>query len=114
LAPCWSRCFGALLRQWAERRRSLAFDTDGIVIKVGHIAAPRARGDQQFRGGRSLSSSSRAETTLLRKIEVNVGRTGAVTPFAVLEPGLLAGSTISMTLHNADDLAREHPAKATG
>src|ERR671920_17198 len=48
------------------------------------------------------------KTTLLRKIEVNVGRTGAVTPFAVLEPVFLAGSTISMaTLHNADDLARK-------
>src|ERR671920_1795963 len=47
------------------------------------------------------------ETTLL-KIEVNVGRTGAVTPFAVLEPVFLAGSTISMaTLHNAEDVARK-------
>jgi DNA ligase (NAD+) len=44
----------------------------------------------------------------LRQIAVNVGRTGAVTPFAVLEPVFLAGSTISMaTLHNADDLARK-------
>ncbi len=45
---------------------------------------------------------------MLRKIEVNVGRTGAVTPYAVLEPVLLAGSTISMaTLHNAEDIARK-------
>jgi DNA ligase (NAD+) len=48
------------------------------------------------------------KTTLLRRIEVNVGRTGAVTPFAVLEPVFVAGSTISMaTLHNADDIARK-------
>jgi DNA ligase (NAD+) len=48
------------------------------------------------------------KTTLLRRIDVNVGRTGAVTPFAVLEPVFLAGSTISMaTLHNADDIARK-------
>jgi len=47
-------------------------------------------------------------TTVLRKIEVNVGRTGAVTPYAVLEPVFLAGSTISMaTLHNAEDIARK-------
>src|SRR5207247_7744419 len=47
-------------------------------------------------------------TTILRKIAVNVGRTGAVTPYAVLEPVRLAGSTISMaTLHNADDVARK-------
>jgi DNA ligase (NAD+) len=46
--------------------------------------------------------------TLLRSIQVNVGRTGAVTPYAELEPVVLAGSTISMaTLHNAEDIARK-------
>jgi DNA ligase (NAD+) len=48
------------------------------------------------------------KTTLLKSIEVNVGRTGAVTPFAMLEPVFIAGSTVSMaTLHNADDIARK-------
>src|SRR6185369_10995423 len=47
-------------------------------------------------------------TTDLERIDVNVGRTGAVTPYALLEPVLLAGSTISMaTLHNAEDVARK-------
>ena len=47
-------------------------------------------------------------TTTLLAIEVNVGRTGAVTPYAVLEPVQLAGSTIAMaTLHNAEDVARK-------
>ena len=51
--------------------------------------------------------AQQAHTKLLR-IDVNVGRTGAVTPFAVLEPVFLAGSTISMaTLHNAEDIARK-------
>jgi DNA ligase (NAD+) len=48
------------------------------------------------------------KTTLLKSIEVNVGRTGAVTPFATLDPVFVSGSTVSMaTLHNADDIARK-------
>ena len=48
-----------------------------------------------------------AETTL-RRIEINVGRTGAVTPFAVLDPVFIAGTTVSMaTLHNANEVARK-------
>jgi len=53
-------------------------------------------------------------TTTLKEIRVNVGRTGAVTPYAVLEPVFLSGSTISMaTLHNAEDVARKDLRKAT-
>ena len=64
---------------------------------------------RSFRGGRRRSSSPRSRRrTTLTAIDVNVGRTGAVTPYAVLEPVLLAGSTISMaTLHNAEDVARK-------
>ena len=64
---------------------------------------------RSFRGGRRRSSfpAQQAHTKLL-KIAVNVGRTGADTPYAVLEPVFLAGSTISMaTLHNAEDIARK-------
>ena len=56
----------------------------------------------------STTSTRNTATTDLREIRVNVGRTGAVTPYAVLEPVFLAGSTISMaTLHNAEDIARK-------
>jgi len=113
--PHWQHCIGvealvAFVTEWGERRRSLEFDTDGIVIKVDSYAQRRALGaTSKFpRWATAFKFPAEQKTTLLRKIEVNVGRTGAVTPFAMLEPVFLAGSTISMaTLHNADDLARK-------
>ena len=113
--PHWQHCIGvdalvSFCAEWAERRRSLAFDTDGIVIKVDSYAQRRALGaTSKFpRWAVAFKFPAEQKTTLLRKIEVNVGRTGAVTPFAMLEPVFIAGSTVSMaTLHNADDLARK-------
>ena len=111
----WQHCVGvdaltAFCAEWADGRRSLEFDTDGVVIKVDSYAQRRALGaTSKFpRWAVAFKFPAEQKTTLLRTIEVNVGRTGAVTPFAVLEPVFLAGSTISMaTLHNADDLARK-------
>jgi DNA ligase (NAD+) len=113
--PHWQRCEGveavvAFCQQWAEKRRTLSFDTDGVVIKVDELAL-RARLGTTAKFPRWATAfkfpSQQAHTKLLR-IAVNVGRTGAVTPFALLEPVLLAGSTISMaTLHNAEDVARK-------
>jgi DNA ligase (NAD+) len=113
--PHWRRCVGiddllAFCREWAERRRTLRFDTDGVVIKVSALDRRRTLGaTSKFpRWAIAFKFPAEQKTTLLRRIEVNVGRTGAVTPFAVLEPVFVAGSTISMaTLHNADDLARK-------
>jgi DNA ligase (NAD+) len=113
--PHWHRCCGvdalvAFCAEWAERRRRLEFDTDGIVIKVDSHVQRRALGTtSKFpRWAIAFKFPAEQKTTLLRKIDVNVGRTGAVTPYAVLEPVFLAGSTISMaTLHNADDIARK-------
>jgi DNA ligase (NAD+) len=113
--PHWQRCAGVealvtFCAEWAERRRSLDFDTDGVVIKVDSYAQRRALGATSKFPRWSIAFKFPAEqkTTLLRAIKVNVGRTGAVTPYAVLEPVFLAGSTISMaTLHNADDIARK-------
>ena len=113
--PHWRRCEGidevvAFCQEWAGRRRSLAFDTDGVVIKVDDLAL-RERLGATTKFPRWATAfkfpAQQAHTTLLR-IRVNVGRTGAVTPYAELDPVLLAGSTISMaTLHNAEDLARK-------
>jgi DNA ligase (NAD+) len=113
--PHWQRCTGiealvSFCRDWEERRRTLEFDTDGVVIKVDSFAQRRALGaTSKFpRWAIAFKFPAEQKTTRLARIDVNVGRTGAVTPFAVLEPVFLAGSTISLaTLHNADDIARK-------
>jgi DNA ligase (NAD+) len=113
--PNWRRCRGydellAFCREWQERRQTLEFDTDGVVIKVDDLAMRERLGTTSKFPRWALAfkfPAQQAMTTLLR-IAVNVGRTGAVTPYAVLEPVKLAGSTISMaTLHNAEDIARK-------
>jgi DNA ligase (NAD+) len=111
----WARREGidallAFVHEWGEKRRTLDFDTDGVVIKVDNVARRNVLGTtSKFpRWAIAFKFPAEQKTTVLRKIEVNVGRTGAVTPFAVLEPVFIAGSTVSMaTLHNADDLARK-------
>ena len=113
--PHWRRCRGvealvAFCREWEEKRRTLDFDTDGVVIKLDRIDLRARLGTtSKFpRWAIAFKFPAEQKTTLLKSIDVNVGRTGAVTPFAMLEPIFIAGSTVSMaTLHNADDIARK-------
>ena len=113
--PHWERCpdIDAVLRfcqTWAERRASLGFDTDGVVVKVTSVEQRRILGaTAKFpRWAIAFKFPAEQATTRLLEIAVNVGRTGAVTPYAVLEPVRLAGSTIRMaTLHNAEEVARK-------
>jgi len=113
--PHWRRCAGidALIefcREWGDKRRSLGFDTDGVVIKVDAMDKRRRLGTtSKFpRWAVAFKFPAEQKTTLLKQIDVNVGRTGAVTPFAVLDPVFVGGTTVSMaTLHNADDIARK-------
>ena len=100
----------AFCAEWAEKRRSLDFETDGVVVKLNDVERRKALGTtSKFpRWAVAFKFPAEQKTTRLRQIAVNVGRTGAVTPFAMLEPVFVAGSTISMaTLHNADDIARK-------
>jgi DNA ligase (NAD+) len=111
----WRRCANidevvAFCVEWADKRQALEFDTDGVVIKVDDLALRETLGaTAKFpRWATAFKFPAQQATTTLKAIEVNVGRTGAVTPYAVLEPVKLAGSTISMaTLHNAEDVARK-------
>jgi DNA ligase (NAD+) len=115
IEPHWRRCANidevvAFCAAWADKRPALDFDTDGVVIKVDDLALRDALGaTAKFpRWATAFKFPAQQATTTLRAIEVNVGRTGAVTPYAVLEPVKLAGSTISMaTLHNAEDVTRK-------
>ena len=95
---------------WAEHRHDLSHDIDGLVVKVDEIALQRRLGttSRAPRWAIAYKYPPEEATTLLRDIQVNVGRTGRVTPFAVLEPVLIAGSTVGMaTLHNRDEVARK-------
>jgi DNA ligase (NAD+) len=100
----------AFLDEWSERRHQLDYDTDGVVIKVASLAEQAELG-QISRAPRWAIAykfpPEEHETTVL-DIHVQVGRTGAVTPVAVLEPTLVAGSTVRRcTLHNEDEVARK-------
>jgi DNA ligase (NAD+) len=113
--PHWKRCRGveelvAFCREWDDKRRTLEFDTDGVVVKLDRIDLRTRLGTtSKFpRWAVAFKFPAEQKTTLLKRIEVNVGRTGAVTPFATLDPVFVSGSTVSMaTLHNADDIARK-------
>jgi DNA ligase (NAD+) len=97
-------------RGWADARRDLQFETDGVVVKLDDLAMrDRLGSTAKFpRWATAFKFPAQRQRTKLLKIAVNVGRTGANTPYAVLEPVLVAGSTISMaTLHNAEDIARK-------
>src|SRR4029079_15401274 len=111
----WRACDGidavmAFVNEWADGRRELPFDTDGVVVKVDDIALRQRLGTTaKFpRWATAFKFPAHQAHTKLLRIAVNVGRTGANTPYAVLEPVFVAGSTISMaTLHNAEDIARK-------
>ena len=94
---------------WTEKRPNLAYDIDGIVIKVDSLEQQEALGRTAKSPRWSIAYKFPAEEviTTLRSIELNVGRTGVVTPTAILDPVRVAGTTVQRaTLHN-EDLIRE-------
>lgn len=93
-----------------EHRHSLDYEIDGIVVKVDDLSQRATLGftsrAPRWAIARKLPPEER--TTRLLGIEVSIGRTGRATPFAVLEPVVVAGSTVSMaTLHNEDQVAQK-------
>ena len=113
--PHWRECAGidavvAFCDEWRDKRHTLAFETDGVVIKLNDVAMREQLGaTSKFpRWATAFKFPAERQIAMLHRIEVNIGRTGAATPYAVLEPTVVAGSTISMaTLHNPDDIIRK-------
>ena len=100
----------AFCDEWRDKRHTLAFETDGVVIKLNDVAMRERLGaTSKFpRWATAFKFPAERKIAMLHRIEVNIGRTGAATPYAVLEPTVVAGSTISMaTLHNPDDIIRK-------
>lgn len=93
------------IREFNEKRRSLAYDTDGAVIKVNYVYQQRILGatGKDPRWATAFKYPPEQAETVLEDIVWRVGRTGVLTPTAVLEPVKLSGSTVSRaTLHNED------------
>jgi len=90
-------------REWAEKRDSLDYDVDGLVVKVNSTRQRQLLGTtaKSPRWAISFKFPARQATTRIKEIIVQVGRTGALTPVAILEPVQISGTTISRcTLHN--------------
>jgi len=98
------------LESWKEKRKNLSYETDGVVVKVDKYSYQQKLG-QTSRNPRwaiAYKFPPEEEVTRILDIKVNVGRTGTLTPVAVLDPVKVAGSTIShATLHNEDEVKRK-------
>lgn len=95
--------------KWETRRDDLPFEIDGVVVKVNNLAQQVTLGAtaKAPRWAIAFKFKARQATSVVRDVLFQVGRTGTVTPVAVLDPVLLAGSTISRaTLHNEEELNR--------
>jgi DNA ligase (NAD+) len=113
--PTSRRCTGleevlAFCHEWADRRESLEYEIDGVVVKVDDFALQEDLGfTSKFpRWAIAFKYPAAQAATVVRAIEVQVGRTGKLTPVAILDPASLGGATVSRaTLHNEEEIARK-------
>jgi len=99
----------AFIAHWDKARQKLPFDTDGVVIKVNSLADQKALGftAKSPRWAIAYKFETEQAVTRLNEITYQVGRTGAITPVANLEPVKLGGTTVKRaSLHNADQIAK--------
>lgn len=98
------------LKTWENKRHELDFNTDGAVIKLNNRADFAQLGvvGKTPRGAVAFKYPAEQTTTIVRDIQIRLGRTGAATPVAIFEPVSLAGTTVQhASLHNADEIARK-------
>jgi DNA ligase (NAD+) len=98
----------AYCTDWQERRHSLDYEIDGVVVKLDDLARRNELGStaRAPRWAVAYKFPPEERTTTLLDIRVSIGRTGRATPYAVLDPVFVGGSTVGMaTLHNADQVA---------
>ena len=98
------------VKYWGEHRNDAIHEMDGLVVKVDSVAEQRGLGatSRAPRWAIAYKYPPQEVTTKLLDIEVSVGRTGRATPYAVLEPVFVSGSTVSMaTLHNQHEVKRK-------
>jgi DNA ligase (NAD+) len=99
----------AFIQEWAGKRESLAYEIDGIVVKVDRTALQDELGftGKAPRWAIAYKYAARAGVTVLRNVGWQVGRTGKLTPVAELAPVLIGGTTVrNATLHNMDEIGR--------
>ena len=114
VSPTYQKCSSisevlAYISLWEEKRKTLDVETDGIVIKVNSLSQQNQLGFTAKSPRWAIAYKYKAESasTVLNDITYQVGRTGAITPVAELEPVLLAGTTVKRaSLHNANEIAR--------
>lgn len=100
----------AFISKWEKAREKLPYQTDGLVITINNNAEFEKLGvaGKAPRGAVAYKYPAETATTVLEDIRVSIGRTGAVTPYAVLKPVNVAGSTVRRaTLHNEDEIKRK-------
>jgi len=110
----WKLCDGIeevvkYCESWDAKREKLPYEIDGVVVKVNSVALQNELGftSKSPRWAIAFKYPARQETTLVKDIQVNVGRTGVLTPWTLLEPVQIGGVTVSRsTLHNMDEIER--------
>lgn len=96
--------------EWDKKRNDLPFNTDGLVVKINDRAQFASLGTvgKQPRAAVAYKYAAEQATTVVRDIVISIGRTGAATPVAILNPVVVAGSTVQhASLHNADEIERK-------